>query len=200
MEIVMKVNIGPYKNYIGPYQIAEKIFFWIDRQGIWADDDPRYERWDHRACDKLGDWLDKSWVAKFCEWVDSKNQRKIKIRIDKHDTWSMDHTLALIVHPMLVQLRDTNHGYFFPDVEDVPHIGRGDETDFGHSDTKAKERYDWVMDELVWTFGALIDEDEDLQFYDKETHVWDIEGRKAYDDRISNGLRLFGRYYRALWD
>jgi hypothetical protein len=56
------------------------------------------------------------------------------------------------------------------------------------------------MDELVWTFGALIDEDEDLQFYDKETHVWDIEGRKAYDDRISNGLRLFGRYYRALWD
>jgi hypothetical protein len=200
MEIVMKVHIGPYTNYIGPYQIAEKIFFWLDRQGIWADDDPRFERWDYRACDKLGDWLDKSWVAKICEWVDSKNQRKIKVRIDKHDTWSMDHTLALIVHPMLVQLRDTNHGYFFPDPEDVPHIGRGDGTDFGHSDTKAKERYDWIMDELVWTFGAIVDEDGDLQFYDKETHVWDIEGRKAHDERISNGLRLFGRYYRALWD
>ena len=27
----MKVYIGPYTNWVGPYQIAEKILFWMDR-------------------------------------------------------------------------------------------------------------------------------------------------------------------------
>ena len=26
----MKVKIGPYKNWFGPYQLAEKILFWKD--------------------------------------------------------------------------------------------------------------------------------------------------------------------------
>jgi hypothetical protein len=28
----------------------------------------------------------------------------------------------------------------------------------------------------------------------------DREGMQAYQDRISNGFRLFGKYYEALWD
>jgi hypothetical protein len=28
----------------------------------------------------------------------------------------------------------------------------------------------------------------------------DRPGEEAHHKRISNGLRLFGRYYRALWD
>jgi len=27
----MKINIGPYINYLGPYQIAEKLLFWMDK-------------------------------------------------------------------------------------------------------------------------------------------------------------------------
>ena len=38
-------------------------------------------------------------------------QQSIKVKIDKWDTWSMDHTLAHIVLPMLVQLKATNYGY-----------------------------------------------------------------------------------------
>ena len=33
-------------------------------------------------------------------WFDRHSQ-KVKVRIDKFDTWSMDHTLAYIVEPML---------------------------------------------------------------------------------------------------
>ena len=194
----MKVKIGPYRNWIGPYQIADKIFFWVDRRGIYADEPEIFKRWDYKAAEKLGDWLSESWIAKFCAWLDSKKKRKVKIHIDHYDTWSMDHTLALIIHPMLIQLKETNHGYGFVDVEDAPSIGKGEDTDYGSTDTKAQERWDWVMDEMIWAFGAILDEDN--SFYDEETKTWNFEGRKAHDDRIANGLRLFGKYYRSLWD
>ena len=72
----MKVYIGPYKKWWGPYQIANLIPF--------VSED---------TSEKIGDWLAKTWVNKVCEWFYSKNERKIKVRIDRYDTWSMDHTL-----------------------------------------------------------------------------------------------------------
>jgi len=33
-----------------------------------------------------------------------------------------------------------------------------------------------------------------------DTHVYDEEGAKKVQDRISNGFRLFGKYYEAMWD
>jgi hypothetical protein len=195
----MKVNIGPYTSWIGPYQIVEKIFFWVNRRGIFADEPAIYNRWDYRACDKLGDWLSNTWVNDFCNWIDSKKQRKVKIHIDSYDTWSMDHTLALIIHPMLMQLKNTNHGYFSSDPEDVPHIGQDEGTDFTN-DSKAIDRYNWIMDELIWTFDQLANHDDTLSFYDLEKDMYDMEGSRKYNDRIANGLRLFGKYYRGLWD
>ena len=40
----------------------------------------------------------------------NKGERKIDIQIDRYDTWNMDHTLALIVLPMLKQLKKEKHG------------------------------------------------------------------------------------------
>jgi hypothetical protein len=193
----MKVHIGPYTDYIGPYQIAEKVFFWIDHRAVLLDETLE-NRWDVKACNKFGDWLDKSWVHKFCLWLDSKKRRKIDVRIDSYDTWSMDHTLALIIHPMLVQLRDTNHGYFSSDPEDAPHIGQDPGTDFTN-DSKALDRYKWIMDEMIWAFDTL-KTDEDYKLFYTEENGWDFEGQRLHNERIDNGLRLFGKYYRALWD
>ena len=195
----MKVHIGPYTGWIGPYQIADAIFFWVDRRGMFVEEPEIYKRWDYRAADKFGEWLSNTWVNDFCNWIDSKKKRKVVVRIDPYDTWSMDNTLALIIHPMLVQLKATNHGYFSSDPEDAPSIGKGDETDCGGSDTLALDRYNWIMDEMIWTFAQLIDEDAEFQFYDEKTG-WDLEASKVYQDRIKNGLRLFGKYYRGLWD
>jgi hypothetical protein len=33
-----------------------------------------------------------------------------------------------------------------------------------------------------------------------DTHVYDAEGAQRVQDRITNGFRLFGRYYESLWD
>ena len=196
----MKVYIGPYTNWVGPYQIADKIFFWVNKNGIYADDPPIFSRWDYKLHEKFGDWLaDVDWLNNLCNWIESKKERKVKIRIDNYDTWSMDHTLALIIHPMLVQLRECNHGYFCSDPEDVPSIGKGDEVDFGHNDSLAHDRYKWIMDEMIWTFDQLKNDNDYDLFYNKETG-WDYEATKAHNERIQNGLRLFGKYYRALWD
>jgi hypothetical protein len=197
MEYIMKVHIGPYTDYIGPYQIAEKIFFWVNHRAVLLDETLE-NRWDVKACNKFGDWLDNSWVHKFCLWLDSKKQRKIDVRIDSYDTWSMDHTLALIIHPMLVQLRDTNHGYFSSDPEDAPHIGQDEGTDFTN-DSKALDRYKWIMDEMIWTFDTL-KTDEDYKLFYTEENGWDFEGQRLHNERMQNGLRLFGKYFRALWD
>jgi hypothetical protein len=224
----MKVHIGPYNNWIGPYQIADKIFFWIDRRGIFADDDPRHERWDFKAHDKFGDWLASfDWLTNFCNWIESKKKRKIDIRLDNYDTWSMDHTLSLIIHPMLVQLKATKHGSPFVDDEDVPENLRSaaapplteEEKNYGGVDKLHEARWDWILDEMIWAFYQEANDEPDapespsaytrriadgIPFDDSpENRIsWDeyFAENKKFNDRKANGFKLFGRYYQALWD
>ena len=194
----MKVYIGPYRTtHISAYTLFDKYMEWKHDKSYWSVQDSEYTKTDkfiERICDIIQDVLNAT-VNKMI----GDRERDVKVRIDPYDTWSMDHTLAFIIHPMLVQLRDTNHGFFHPDAEDVPHIGKGDETDFGHSDTNAQDRYNWVLDELVWTFEQLKN-DNDYDLFYAEVSGWDKDALDAHNQRIQNGLRLFGRYYRSLWD
>lgn len=179
----MKVYIGPYKYWVGPYQIAEKILFWLDR----------YE--DDRV-QKLGRWLaggedGGSWLARLCRWIDSKRNRKIKIRIDRYDTWNMDDTLALIILPMLKQLQKEKHGAPWVDDKDVPKELRRSsappvENDWDVDDNFFK-RWDWVMGEMIAAFEIHLE--QDFMTQDEELFK-----------RRNRGFRLFGKYYVNLWD
>ena len=199
----MKVYIGPYINWIGPYQIADKIFFWVDRKGIFPDDDPRHERWDYIACEKLGDWLADTWVSKFCNWYYGKKNRKINIHIDDYDIWSMDHTLSLIALPMLIKLKEVKHGSPFVDDEDVPEHLRStaapelteEEKKYGDTDGLFHNRWSWVIDEMIFAHESLHNDWQD-EYYDSK----DYDGMRVVEKRIGNGFRLFGKYYQGLWD
>lgn len=199
----MKVYMGPYKKWYGPYQIADMIFFWVERKGIFADDDPRHERWDYKAAEWLGDKLADSWVCNFCNWVHSKRPRKVRIHIDEYDTWSMDHTLSMIIHPMLVQLKETKHGAPCVDDEDVPEELRStaapelteEQKNYGASDDNFFKRWDWVMDEMIFAHASQFNDWED-EYYDRK----DYDGMRVIQERIQNGYRLFGKYYQGLWD
>ena len=200
----MKVYIGPYVNWIGPYQIAEKIPFISEE-----------------TKENIGCWLSKTWVNHLCNWYYSKIDRKIKVRIDHYDTWSMDNTLAHIILPMLKQLRDTKHGSQLVDDEDVPPHMRHGGTDV--YDNWIHYKWEWVLKELIWTFEQLVDtdwqnqytiEEGELDFDDypedegkeitpvrwKKEYKIDYDGLRAHQERITNGLRLFGKYYQGLWD
>jgi len=220
----MKVHIGPCIRFIGPYQIAEKIFFWVKRSGVYADlDEPAiYGRWDYRACDKLGDWLSKTWLNDFCQWLYSKRSRKVNIKLHDYDTWNMDDTLALIIVPMLKQLRDTKHGSSYIGNEDLPEHLRstGEELD---TDTNNVElRWDWALNEMILAFEAELDDSwEQKHIYGVMDYTWekdedgnlthqvqgpnhtfnmDMESMKAEAKRYENGRILFAKYYKGLWD
>lgn len=213
----MKVYIGPYKKWWGPYQLARMIPFI-----------GRYRK------ELIGDWLAETWVNNVCEWVYSKSERKIKVRIDEYDTWSMDYTLALIILPMLKQLKETKHGSPYVDDEDVPdhmrHTLSKGPHDYETEDRWIHYKWDWILNEMIWAFEKQLDENWEDQFhhgepdYDfiddeifkdesgdsKETYSRMIQRNpnyrvdynkiNEYKDRINNGFRLFGKYYNALWD
>jgi hypothetical protein len=199
----MKVYIGPYKRWIGPYQITDMLFFWINRKGIFPDDDPRWKRWDYRAADWLGERLADSWVCDFCNWIHNKKPRKVSIHIDEYDTWSMDHTLSMIIHPMLLKLKEHKHGSPFVDDEDVPENLRStaapplteQQKNYGESDDLFHERWVWVLDEMIFAHASQLNDWED-EYYDRK----DYDGMHVIQDRIKNGYRLFGKYYQGLWD
>lgn len=238
----MKVKIGNYTSWFGPYQLANALCFWVDdiedETGIYRKPD-----WVH----DFGEWLAHgsvkpdpevgetySWgsdrpttlIYKLLLWIDSKKKRTIKVRIDPWDTWSMDETLAHIILPMLKQLKATKHGAPSVDLKDVPKELHGNrltkkQKDNGEVDDKHFERWDWVLDEMIFAFESKLDDswetkfesgNIDIQFLQLEnglcqlihgpnhTRVYDEEGCKVYRDRIQNGFRLFGKYYQSLWD
>jgi hypothetical protein len=239
----MKIKIGPYTNWFGPYQLAELLCFWAKP----VKDEYDFERkpdWVHN----FGEWLAHgsvepdekvgditSWnrdrhdtlLSRFLTWIHSKQKRTVKVHIDRWDTWSMDHTLGYIVLPMLKQLKATKHGAPFVDDKDVPAELRSTaappkENNYDTDENHFK-RWDWVLDEMTFAFetkaGSLEDwEDQfhtgehDIQWKKLEggnsemirgpndTSKYDMKGRKAYQKRISNGFRLFGKYYESLWD
>jgi len=213
----MKVVIGPYKSWIGPYQIADKIFFWQDKYSdtcVWADRAHRFGTW----LSKNRDGSD-SWLLKACQWIESKRHRQVYVRIDCYDTWSMDHTLAYIILPMLKQLQATKHGSPQVDDEDVPEPlrstapGARDRCEESwDTDEHFHERWNYVLGEMIWAFEQQ-DNDGDSQFYDHGEKIAgedfmdsvrrikvDEVGLRAYYKRKANGFRLFGKYYEALWD
>lgn len=196
----MKVYIGPYISWLGPYQIADKIFFWVEK---WLEDETLEQRWDYKAKEKFGDWLADTWVTKFLNWVYAKRKRKVKIHIDGYDIWSMDHTLSLIVLPMLLKIKEVKHGSPWIDDEDVPESIRStsapelteEEKNFGVSDAFLHDRWTWVLDEMIFAHESLNNDWQD-EYYERK----DYDGMRVVEERIANGFKLFGKYYQGLWD
>lgn len=91
----MRINIGPYCNWIGPYQIANKLKVF----GFSED-----------TCEKIGEKLDPI-LGGICNWVYKKRKRKMKIHIHNFDVWNMDNTLAHIIVPMLKKFKEQSKSH-----------------------------------------------------------------------------------------
>lgn len=205
----MKVFIGKYKTWIGPYQLAN-IF-----KLIGVNDD---------RCHEIGEMLSNTWISSFLNWIDSKKKRKIKVKIHDYDVWSMDHTLGTIILPMLLKLKASKHGSPMVDNDDVPEHLRDSELEleefknFGKSSDKLHARWDWVVDEMIFAFTMKCEDDWESKFYTDHGEssfvdlpngliemkwarepIVDRTGITITQTRISNGFRLFGKYYESLW-
>jgi hypothetical protein len=180
------------------------MFFWTAwskcarKNGFVPDNE-----WVHAPAwsDKLASIIEP--ISHIIKFVWEKVDRKIDyVKIDRWDTWSMDSTLTKIILPMLKQLKANKGGSPNVDDADVPeylrsHMAQPKEYEWD-TDDLWHMRWQWVMDEMIFAFEKLNEDDWEQEFYkDKE---WDKEGWTKVDNRIQNGLTLFGKYFRALWD
>lgn len=131
------------------------------------------------------------WYNRWFNWYP---EQAVYVHIDRWDTWSMDHTLAHIVLPMLQQLAKEKHGSPMVDAEDVPFELQGDTE---KNDYLIHDRWDWVMREMIYAFDCKVNKEEVFMRFDFPTQREEME---AEQERISNGYRLFGKYYEGLWD
>lgn len=167
-----------------------------------------------------------------------KGSQKIDIKIDHWDTWNMDGTLAKIIYPMLIQLKETKHGV----PSEFVHVGGEDFVDQTSFDfyrethdeawTEGAKRWDETLDKMIWAFEQIAYKDYDNQYHhglaeftwkktdklypnpvtgkmeatyqmlDKnpDEHWYDFVGHQLHEERIQEGLELFGKHYRSLWD
>lgn len=214
----MKVYLSNYRDHwLSPYTILEKVIFWrkIDY------DEPMIEKWVNR--------LEPFSLAlqSFLSFVHPKIDY---VKIDYYDSWNAHNTASKILYPLLKQLQETKHGSGFIDDEDVPEHLRStaaepltdEEKNNGYSDNNLEARYDWVLNEVLFALKSD-NEDWEEQFWHEHPEFdfkkypedegksvipvrWkkegkiDWEGRKAYQERISNGFRLMGKYWTSFWD
>jgi hypothetical protein len=239
----MKISIGPYPHWYST--------MWMDN---WYSN-VRFKKHDYMVEEDEKKWFDRAvygfinflqWLIKPLNKFNQWRGRRVKVKIHNYDSWNADATLALIILPILKQLKATKHGAPFVDDADVPEELRSTNAppkEHEHDiDDLHFKRWDWVMDEMIWAFAQMTDESEgEDQFYTGESDTWmqaydkdhnkigepqpwmnkfkgegiesyqivdgpnhtrkcDYEGMTKHHERIRNGTRLFGTYYRGLWD
>ena len=200
----MHVKIGSYPQWVGPYQIAEKIIWWAnkyDDDDVWADRQFALGTW--LAEDRNGN---DSWLTKLCQWIQKHLQnggeRRAKIRIDPTDVYSADNTLALIIAPTLRMLKAEKNGSPWVDNVDLPpelKMSKRDTRIFNDGswdkklkfteaektaiDAKYHAGWDWVLDEMIWAFEQHERGNWDDQFHSGEHDIrWvdvDLEGNEV---------------------
>jgi hypothetical protein len=195
----VKVILSNYRNHwISPYTIIDRVFFWTDwskcsRQKRIVDD---------------GEWVDHpKWVAKAADYLNPLSvaiqwvlnlvhPRIMYVKLDRWDTWSMDHTLAHIILPMLKQLQESKHGSAMVDDEDVPvelreakkpkrkkNDVRGTlqvhSIDLEDEHTLVHQKWEWVLGEMIWAFEQKMKDDDESQFFDHSAYK--EEGKTNHD-------------------
>lgn len=245
----MKIYISKYRDHwISPYTMLDYAFFWTDwsKCSRWKleqtlENESRVLRGEKSQYVERPDWVERlsdklTPISRAIQWVGERVYPRIEyVKIDRWDTWSMDHTLGMIALPMLRQLKATKHGSPFVDDEDVPEELRSTsappkENEYD-TDDNHHARWDWVMSEMIFAFEHELDDSWQDAFRKGEidfvsvpvdihgnevpkgehthyrmdrgpndTYECDYDGMKKVEERIQNGFRLFGKYYRALWD
>lgn len=126
--------------------------------------------------------------------VKTNKKRSVNIRIDSYDTWNMDHTLALIIHPMLLKLKKDKHGSPAVSDSDLPSDFVSQYPDGTGDDIHI--RWDYVLAQMIFSFEHILDDTWESELMEKPD--W-INEYNAIQEKIQSGLVLFGKYFTALW-
>jgi hypothetical protein len=170
----MKVYINRYKDHwISPYTMLDYAFWWTDWSKCARDKSIRSIE-EERNYIERPEWTER-WsdyltpISRAIQWAWDRIDPKIDyVKIDRWDTWSMDHTLGQIALPMLRQLKRDKHGAPLVDDEDVPEHLRSTAAPAKENEWDTDEnhflRWDWVMDEMIFAFEHRLDDSWEDEF------------------------------------
>ena len=222
----MKVYISNYRNHwISPYTVLEKVFFWREIEY----DEPLIEKLANMlnpisiGLQKFLDFVHPRIQYVKIDHYDTWNMDTIlspiilpmlkQLKATKHGSGYID-------------LEDVPENLRYTQTEEYD----AQETFDFYKDESTKKincdihvRYDWVLSEMIWAFEQLNDDNWEEQYWIRSPEIdftkhsedegkevipvrWkvkgecDWEGRNKHQERINNGLRLFGKYYQTLWD
>lgn len=168
----------------------------------------------------------------------NNSSRRVDVEIEGFDTFSFDHTLAHIILPALIQIKQTKMGIPVEfsdaggaDYENQQSFDFYKETHEWAFDEKCKQ-WETILDKMIWSFQQILFDHWELKYQHGNTefdwvktdtlyhnpatgknedtfqmidknpgeHWTDYEGMRIHEERIQEGLELFGKYYRHLWD
>lgn len=104
----------------------------------------------------------------------------VDVHIDTWDTWSVSRTLSHIIAPLLRAYRNDAFSFSNVEPEDAP-----------DNITEMPERWEYVLNEMIWTFETLAKHRYFVGRTDEEV--------AQDDERIKTGLALFAKYFKQLY-
>jgi hypothetical protein len=211
---------------VSPYTILKAVCFWEKDDGVFYN----HEDIPGHKYDKWVNFLNPFCVAwqKFLDFVHPEiNYVKID-RYDTWNMDGTLAYIILPMLKQLQ--KDKHGAPFVDDEDvpeelkstSAPTKGNEWDTDDNHF-----KRWDYVLSEMIFAFECKVDDSWQEKFHSGEidhktvacewdengkttmyqmadgpnhTYKCDYEGMKEVQKRITNGFRLFGRYYEGLWD
>jgi len=163
----------------------------------------------------------RCWINKLL-FRDPWYTKSPQIHLDRWDTWDIAYTLSPLIRDLLVQLKETGHGYPSVFSEYTPNEWESRE-EYDKALMSGKHRgggekaWNDIMTDMIWSFeqASLEDMDEgfhsgEIDFYVDEkgylqkgpnhTHTFDQERYAHYFAKVQEGIDLFAEYYFGLWD
>jgi hypothetical protein len=226
----MKIYKSNYRNHwLSPYVILEKIFFWreidYDEPIIKKLSDflnPFSVAW-LKFLDFIHPRINYVKIDRYDTWSMDNTLADIilpmlkQLKETKHGSPTVDDD-DMPEHLRYTTTEDWDSQHTFD-------FYREHQIQEGERDIHA--RWEWVLDEMIFAFEHYVDDTWEESFRSGEhdmihvpcewyedgrpklysiekgpndTYVCDYEGMNKVYKRMENGFRLFGKYYRGLWD
>jgi len=217
-------------HWISPYTILEKVFFWreIDYDEPIIEKLSDILEPISIAIQKFLDFVHPriSYVKidHYDTWnMDSTLAHIIlpmlkQLKATKHGSPMVDLE-DVPEHMRTTTTEDWDSQLTFDFYKEDPNVG---EPHFGEY-ANIHDRWNYVLNEMIFAFEHLIDDSWENEYSSgvidtkfvpcpdnpklstmengpNHTYVCDYDGLKKVYDRMDNGFRLFGKYYRGLWD
>jgi hypothetical protein len=115
--------------------------------------------------------------------INKRRFRRINIIAHKYDAIQTHQTLALVILPVLKQLRKNSTSIFIVAPEDVPaHLKLPDDLSEFDIHANAYARWRYIIDSMIVAFEYLAN-----------------NATANNNDTVDFGLRMFAKYYKGLW-